>query len=145
MNPNAGLSPKRNPLGALLGGGGAAAGGGPPQLGFLAQLTARAGLKFSKATAAATAGAEEDTESAQPATEKPKANGFAGAARSLFADIARFRKPDTEESVVVATGAVEDKENSANSAITTNAAGKVAAKCWHSLPHNLVAAEIDAV
>jgi hypothetical protein len=89
----------------------AAADDGRPKLGFLAQLTARVGLKPS--TAAVSAEGEEAAQTSAPAAK----GGIAGAARSLFVDIARFRKNDADESVVVGAGAAaceeaEDKENS---------------------------------
>ena len=103
MNPqsSSAVSPKRNPLGALLG-------GGAPKLGFLAQLTARVGMKSTAAADSATAGGDENSTAAP-------ANSVSGTARSLFADIARFRKPDPEETAVVATGVAEDKENASQS------------------------------
>jgi hypothetical protein len=102
----------------------AAAEGDRPKLGFLAQLTARVGLKSS--TAAVSAEGEESAQTSAPAAK----GGIAGAARSLFADIARFRKNDADESVVVGAGAAtacdeaEDKENGgAARANTVSAAG----------------------
>ena len=101
MNPqsSSAVSPKRNPLGALMG-------GGAPKLGFLAQLTARVGMK------SATAGGDENSTAAP-------ASSISGTARSLFADIARFRKPDPEETAVVATGVAEDKENASENNLPT--------------------------
>jgi hypothetical protein len=121
VNPSAAASTntlKRQPLIP------AAADGDRPKLGFLAQLTARVGLKSS--TAAASAEGEEATQTSAPAAK----GGIAGAARSLFADIARFRKNDAEESAVVGAGAAaceeaEDKENGgAARANTVSAAGE---------------------
>jgi hypothetical protein len=120
VNPSAAVNAntlKRQPLIP------AAADDGRPKLGFLAQLTARVGLKSS--TAAVSAEGEEATQTSAPAAK----GGIAGAARSLFADIARFRKNDAEESVVVGAGAAvceeaEDKENGgAARANTVSAAG----------------------
>ena len=101
MNPqsSSAVSPKRNPLGALLG-------GGAPKLGFLAQLTARVGMK-------STAAGGDENSTAAPASS------ISGTARSLFADIARFRKPDPEETAVVATGVAEDKENASENNLPT--------------------------
>jgi hypothetical protein len=100
LNPNA-VSPKRAPLGALGGIMGPPTGvpGGPPKLGFLAQLTARVGLK----SAGASAASEDSSSSAGSAPAPP-------AAKSLFADIMKFRKPDAEE-VSTSAAAAEDKEN----------------------------------
>jgi hypothetical protein len=121
VNPSAAASTntlKRQPLIP------AAADGDRPKLGFLAQLTARVGLKSS--TAAVGAEGEEAAQTCAPAAK----GGIAGAARSLFADIARFRKNDAEESVVVGAGAAacdeaEDKENGgAARANTVTTAGR---------------------
>ena len=99
------MSPKRNPLGALLG-------GGAPKLGFLAQLTARVGMKSAAVADCATAGGDENSTAAP-------ASSVSGTTRSLFADIARFRKPDPEETAVVATGVAEDKENASENNLPT--------------------------
>ena len=126
LNPSA-VSPKRSAMGGPFGGGA----GGAPKLGFLAQLTARAAKKSS--------GTEGDSEnsnnnsigenySSVAVDNKPVSskNPFAGAARSLFSEIAKFRKPDAEEVVAesqgIASGSdvVEDKENASSSINNAN-------------------------
>lgn len=102
LNPGGAVSPKRNPLGDLSAAAGpAGAAGGPPKLNFLAQLTARV------KSASVDAGNPGNM-----AAEVTKS--ITTTAKSLFADIARFRKSE-DEVAVVGSGSAEDKENSARS------------------------------
>lgn len=126
LNPGGAVSPKRNPMAELFGGGSSsvgATGGGPPKLNFLAQLTAR--VKSSSNSAGE--GAEDRNSAEGPSSAQQAPKSIATQAKSLFADIARFRKSEDSEVAVVAvannaSASAEDKENSAHT--NTPATGK---------------------
>lgn len=109
INPGGSQSPKRSALGDIALGTPSGAIGGPPKLNFLAQLTAR----VKTATSADNAGNIGNP--GNMAAEVTKS--ITTTAKSLFADIARFRKSDDNEVAVVgtATASAEDKENGARS------------------------------
>ena len=104
-----------------------------PKLNFLAQLTSRVGLKStssasSSSSSVSSAGASDGSDSTSSGTAAaPAAAALAAPSSrgpmSLFAEIARFRKPEADETAVTATGTDSgemNKENGPRMNIGTN-------------------------